>query len=189
MAGIERVDVMIMRRRLRWLGHLERLDDTRIPKRLLVCCPLGGKRSVGGQKMRWCDVIVRDLKRCDLVPDWRDTAHDRDVWRQSVEDGAAELNYFQEEDEEKRKDELKQRREGNGPSLQSQLSKLHCTEPGCDFVGQSRAGLVNHIRQRHDILAQVQLPCPLCDGLFKKQGLHNHIRFCQGKSIQQHRTQ
>ena len=125
MAGIEKVDVMVMRRRLRWLGHLERLDDTRLPKCLLVCCPLGGKRSVGGQKMRWCDVIMKDLKKCNLVPDWRDAAHDRDVWREFVEGGAAEHNCFQEEDEEKRKDGLKQRKEGNGPSSQSQSPTLY----------------------------------------------------------------
>ena len=48
MAGIERVEVMVMRRRLRWLGHVERMADSRIPKGLLVCRPLVGKRSVGG---------------------------------------------------------------------------------------------------------------------------------------------
>ena len=57
-AGMERVEVMVMRRRLRWLGHLERLDDTRLPKCLLVCRPQAGKRSVGGQKRRWNDVIL-----------------------------------------------------------------------------------------------------------------------------------
>ena len=36
MAGIERVEVMVMRRRLRWLGHVERMADSRIPKGLLV---------------------------------------------------------------------------------------------------------------------------------------------------------
>ena len=39
--------------------------------------------------------------------------HKRDVWSKFAEDGAAKLNCFQEEDEEKRKDELKQRKEGN----------------------------------------------------------------------------
>ena len=102
---------MVMRRRLRWLGHLERLDDTRLPNCLLVCCPLGGKRSVGGQKMRWCDVIMKDLKKCNLVPDWCDAAHGRAVWRKFVEDGAAELSCYQEEDEQKIKDRLRQRRE------------------------------------------------------------------------------
>ena len=36
LGGLERVDVMVMRRRLRWLGHMERLDISRLPKCLLV---------------------------------------------------------------------------------------------------------------------------------------------------------
>ena len=57
MAHVERVDVMVMRRRLCWLCHLERLDDTCLPECVHVCCPLGGKCSVEGEKLRWCDVI------------------------------------------------------------------------------------------------------------------------------------
>ena len=52
MAGLERVEVMLMRRRPRWLGHVVRMEETRIPKFLLMCKPDGGKRSVGGQKRR-----------------------------------------------------------------------------------------------------------------------------------------
>ena len=48
MAGLERVEVMLMRRRLRWLGHVARMEETHIPKCLLTCKPDGGKRSVGG---------------------------------------------------------------------------------------------------------------------------------------------
>ena len=36
MAGVERVEVMLMRRRLRWLGHVARMEETCIPKCLLV---------------------------------------------------------------------------------------------------------------------------------------------------------
>ena len=48
MADIDRVDAMMMRRRLHWLGHQEGLDDTHLPKCFLVCCPLGGEHLVGG---------------------------------------------------------------------------------------------------------------------------------------------
>lgn len=65
MAGLERLEVMLMRRRLRWLGHIARMYETRIPKCLLGCKPAGGKHSVGGQKRRGNDVIVGDLKRCE----------------------------------------------------------------------------------------------------------------------------
>ena len=108
MAGIERVEVMVLRRRLRWLGHV---DDTRIPKCLLVCRPLVGKRSAGGQKKRWNDVILADLKECDLLPDWREVAHERGAWRSLVKEAAAELNRSLEVSETQRKDERKQRRE------------------------------------------------------------------------------
>ena len=46
-------------------------------KHLLVCKPVCRKRSAGGQKRRWNDVLVGELKRCDLMDDWRKTAQDR----------------------------------------------------------------------------------------------------------------
>ena len=68
MGGLQRVEVMIMRRRLRWLGLVKRMKDCRLPKCLLVCKLLSGKRSVGGQKRSWNNVPLKDLNRCDL---WR----------------------------------------------------------------------------------------------------------------------
>ena len=61
--------MVIMRRRLRWLGHIERMDDSRLPKCLLVCRPVNGRMSAGGQKRRWSDVLISDLKWCDLWDD------------------------------------------------------------------------------------------------------------------------
>ena len=51
----------------------------------------------------YANVITRDLKKCDLTPDWRDAAHERAVWRAFVEYEAAELNCFMEEDEKRKK--------------------------------------------------------------------------------------
>ena len=192
MAGIERVEVMVMRRRLRWLGHVERMDDTRLPKCLLVCKPQDGKRSVGGQKRRWNDLVLRDLKRCGLFPDWRDMACERGAWRGLVNEAASELNCLLEEDEERKKAERKLRREECGSltqSLPSQTpSALACSEPGCSFVGQTKAGLVNHVRQRHVASAQTRIPCPHCGGLFHKQGIHMHVRFCSMNPAKYKRT-
>ena len=57
------MEVMMMKRRLRWLGHLARMEEIHIPKCLLVSKPAGGKRSVGGQKRGWNDMMVNDLKK------------------------------------------------------------------------------------------------------------------------------
>ena len=66
--------------------------------------------------MRWCDVIMRGLKKFDRAClDRRDAACERAAGRGFMEDKAAEQNCFLEEDKEEKKDEMKQRREGNGP--------------------------------------------------------------------------
>ena len=165
MAGIERVEVMVMRRRLRWLGHVERMADSRIPKCLLVCQPYGGKRSVRGQKRQWNDLVISDLKKCDLLADWHDMAHERGAWPCLVKEASAELNRSLEEDEVKKKDEWKLRREVNSQPAQPPSAHL-CTEPGCNFVGQTKAGLVNHTKQRHGVSARAQYPCSHCGVCF-----------------------
>ena len=106
-------------------------------------------------------------------------AHERGTWRGLVREALQELNCSHEEEEARSKDQLKQRREapGHPPSPTPATSLPHtCTVPGCTFVGRTKAGLVNHIRQRHGVVSQVFHPCPHCGGSFHKQGLHNHSR-------------
>ena len=61
MTSIERVEDLIKQRRLRWLGHLQRMENNRIPKKLLSARMRGNKRTQGGQKLRWNEVINKDL--------------------------------------------------------------------------------------------------------------------------------
>ena len=134
-----------------------------------------------GSKRQWNDLVLSDLKKCDLLPDWRNMAHERGAWRCLVKEASAELNRSLEEDEVKKKDERKLRREGNRQPSQSPSAHL-CTEPGCNFVGQTKAGLVNHTRQRHGVSARAKYPCSHCGGLLHKQGLLMHQRFCPADS-------
>ena len=53
------------------------MDESRLPSQLLVSALPSGKRSVGGQKCRWSDLLVRDLKKCGLGEDWRSKAMKR----------------------------------------------------------------------------------------------------------------
>ena len=111
MTGLERVEGMLMKRRLRWLGHVARMEETRIPKCLLTCKPDRRKRSVGGQKRQWIDVIVGDLKKCELYTNWREEAQDHSIWRGWIKAAAEDVNEEVEIAEQSKKDELKQRRE------------------------------------------------------------------------------
>ena len=73
----------------------------RLPKCLLVCHPQSSKRSAG-QKQQWNDLVVSDLKKCDLLPDM---ASERDPWRGLVKEATHVLNHMLEEEEVRKKDE------------------------------------------------------------------------------------
>ena len=81
LGDIERVEVLVMKRRLRWLGHIERMEESRLPKCFLVCRPVSGRRSVGVQKRRWYDVLASDFKWGDLWDVQCKIAQDRGAWR------------------------------------------------------------------------------------------------------------
>ena len=88
------------------LGHVKQMDDTLLPKCLLVCKLQGGRLSAGGQERRWNDLVLRDMKRCGLLHDWRDMAQERGTWRGLVKEAASELNCSRLEEDEARKKAL-----------------------------------------------------------------------------------
>lgn len=53
-------------KRLCFVGQIERMQNERLPKKLLVCTSEHGKRSAGGQ-WRWSDGVTRDLTRCPWI--------------------------------------------------------------------------------------------------------------------------
>ena len=68
MAKQQRISSILTQRRLRFLGHLSRMPDERLPKQLLASGPVGGKRSAGGQKRRWNERTSSNSATC-LVPE------------------------------------------------------------------------------------------------------------------------
>ncbi|CAH1266854.1 Hypp3594 [Branchiostoma lanceolatum] len=69
-------------RRLRWLGHVRRMEDGRIPKDLLYGELISGKRRTWRPQLRFKDVCKRDLKALDIDTEhWEDLASDRSRWR------------------------------------------------------------------------------------------------------------
>ena len=76
-AHLHRVSTMLTKRCLQLLGHILCMDTSRLPRKLLVCAPSQGRRSMGGQKLRWNDLVQRDLRNCHLEEDWRTVAQNR----------------------------------------------------------------------------------------------------------------
>ena len=65
-AKLETVHDMIRYGRLRWLGHLARQEDTRLPKRILHSC-LPSKASRGRPQKCWTAYEREDLEPAQLV--------------------------------------------------------------------------------------------------------------------------
>ena len=129
--------------------------------------------------MKWNELVVSDLKKGDLLEDWRKIAQDRGAWRCLVEEALGEINKQAEVREKERKDERKCRREGNAPP---ESSSWQCEKAGCAFIGQSKARLVNHARQIHGWMAGIKEQCPNCGRAFRTQGFKMHKLFCHASS-------
>ena len=72
---------MINSRRLRWAGHVARMEEGRSAFKILTGEPTG-KRLFGRLRHRWEDNIRMDLKEIGInTRNWVDSAQVRDYWR------------------------------------------------------------------------------------------------------------
>ena len=71
------------KRALRWLGHVERMDDYRMARRVLMAEVSGGR--VRGRRLGWMDGVKVELgNRGMTVEAARQCAKDRKAWRALV---------------------------------------------------------------------------------------------------------
>ena len=69
--------------RLRWAGHIVRMQDN-LPCTKITLDKPEGRRRVGRPNLRWMDGVMRDAERLG-VRNWRIKAKDRDGWRRLLE--------------------------------------------------------------------------------------------------------
>jgi transcription termination factor 2 len=76
-------------RRLEWLGHVVRMEDTRLPKMVFNGKP-DGRRGFGRPRLRWLDDVEADIKALG-VKRWRIKAQDRKEWSAILREAKAKL--------------------------------------------------------------------------------------------------
>ena len=75
---------VIKSRRLRWAGHVARMEEGRSAFKNLTGTPTG-KRPSGRPRRRWEDNIIMDLTEiCINTRNWVDSTQDRDYWREHL---------------------------------------------------------------------------------------------------------
>ena len=142
-AEMESIYAILLRSQLRWAGHVHRMDDCRLPKRLLYGELSTGKRSLGRPKKRYKDTLKESLKYCDIPHStWEETAKDRPLWRSLVRSGVSEFEEKRIRDKEQRRQKRKDRERST--SQPGSAPNIPC--PHCNRHFRAKIGLISHLR-------------------------------------------
>jgi hypothetical protein len=76
-------------RRLKWLGHVIRMNKTRSVKEIFEG-KLEGRRGKGRPRLRWINDVEDDLRKLG-VKRWRAKALDREDWTSIIREAKAKL--------------------------------------------------------------------------------------------------
>lgn len=142
-SGMENICVMLMKNQIRWAGHLVRMDDSRLPKRLFYGELSSGSRPQHKPLKRFRDSVKESLKHLK-IPDrnWESLALERGEWRKRIFEGAAEYDA-----------DLVARAELKRACRKREALPENCGPVWkCEVCGRvllSKAGLVNH-RKSHE---------------------------------------
>ena len=126
-AGMPSMYAMLTQRRLRWLGHVCRMDDGRIPKDILYGEFATGTRPTGRPTLRYKET----------------TTADRMLWRSTVKAGVKQAEVKRVNQWEKRT--RRRQRLQSAPVPPVNTNDLTCTK--CKRVCGSRIGLISHSRR------------------------------------------
>ncbi|KAK3886377.1 hypothetical protein Pcinc_009480 [Petrolisthes cinctipes] len=142
-ASVTSVEATIIHHRLRWAGHVQRMEPFRLPKIMLYGELANGTRPRGAPKLRYKDQLKRTLALTNIDPScWKQTTRDRATWRRAVHHGTTAFEEKRKENEEAKRRRRRERQEQPRPP-----PTLPCEL--CPRLFHHRLGLSSHIRHKH----------------------------------------
>ena len=118
---MQSVHTLLKLAQLRWTGHVTRMPDEQLPKKILYGELQVGKHSHGGQKKRYKDTLKASLKDFNIPTEsWKQIAQDRTKWRREAD-----------EYEAKRISEAEQKRAQRKARAKASPTELSSSDPSC----------------------------------------------------------
>ena len=144
-ADMSPIALTLRRMRLRWLGHIARMSDERMPKWMLygeiADVP---QRPACRPKQRWIDVIDRDLVAVGLKNglkslEWQAMTKERPTWRNHVD------KWYQDH----RKEYFETTQKKRLVRKRVLVGHHKCSFPGCLFTHDQLRYVKSHEKQKH----------------------------------------
>ncbi|CAF2091991.1 unnamed protein product [Rotaria magnacalcarata] len=92
LTGHPTLENILRRNRLRWFGHVNRVDNDQncpmLTKKTLFASFKDVKRPPHGIKLRWKDKVMKDITVVN-IKNWRRETYDKDTWRKTINRGVA----------------------------------------------------------------------------------------------------
>ena len=112
-ACVEDIEILLVRSRLRWLGHVSRMEDDRPVKSLLYGELTEGTRPVGRPKLRYKDTCKSALKCGNALGQWKTKVENRTEWRHMIHQtcnkvNEKRVNAYERQRDKRRKENSKQ---------------------------------------------------------------------------------
>ncbi|KAI5731024.1 hypothetical protein M8J77_003494 [Diaphorina citri] len=172
------IDNILKNKRLKWAGHISRMDENRAPHQIAFSELKKGERPQTKPKKRWIDILKEDLKELNInIANWREVAANRSEWRQQLYDRIKN-------NQERKISSAKTAREEKHTARE--LYNWKC--PLCNhFIKQGERGrqeVYSHIKENHQTQNRNDPPpypddlkCTICNMVCKsKSGYSSHVK-------------
>ena len=180
--GVRSVRQKIEKRVLERIGHVMRMEDTRLVKASVLGWweELESWEKVPGKKRKTVLYYKNVLKEAAI--DWTKVgalSKDRDGWKALVRE---RVRHVQEWEHKSGHGVPGERGERTSPTPEQQGDGFPCEWEGCDKICRSRAGLTTHVKRMHEESSEkVEFVCQECRESFKQNAnLINHKKICSG---------
>jgi len=134
------VESMLLKAQLCWVGHVIRMEEHRMPRRLLYRERLRSKRRQGRPKKRYKDTVKAGLQWCELKPkELEEATSERSPWRSRTHKAVENFD-----DTRRQKLTAARDQRHRAPAAAVTTTGFQC--PHCSRLCASRLGLQSHLR-------------------------------------------